>query len=592
MIFISIEDSVLGKEAEKQLIEMGVEAKYSKPEQQSYLGLYKGKVTGVVVDNTHPTLPTDAWSDMLNSLAKRLPVLVVNSGKVRSDQFHVESIFKLPNPQVDDILSTLDYAGALGRQGSTAMRNKISLFDARIPLHMLQKNKSLSVLSINAQDFQQVATEYGNDAYLKLTAFFEKMLFTLWGAAGSFRSGDVLCKKSNSSNVYYIFLELSRSMQDIPLPGALEKLADRLALNLQHLLWTELYKKKGEKELPDFISTFPIFSVGYATKIDNPCIKPHETLDSLLDAVHISSKVQQERIFAREQELLQSLIRYDGMLTPAFQAVFHAEGLTAEAVKKANETGQMHHIADTVYGFESLIRVNKEYVNKLIDQEGPVYLEAKYLNPEVLFGLAAKTRLSLELDQACIVVGSKFGAALPGRLLVNILPRNLYYIDQLQHLIPENMEIIFELSESEAINNFELLLKVRDNLSNMNLGIAADDFGKGYAGLERVIKVKPDLIKLDRILIQDIQNEPGKVAFVKGLVEAAKTSKSIILAEGVETIEEFEVCKSLGVDLMQGFLFHRPSSIDNILEDLAQTNAEAELEEEDMSNVRKIGGAA
>ena len=109
--------------------------------------------------------------------------------------------------------------------------------------------------------------------------------------------------------------------------------------------------------------------------------------------------------------------------------------------------------------------------------------------------------------------------------------------------------------------------------------------------------LKPDLIKLDRILIQDIQDEPGKVAFVKGLVEAARTSNSIILAEGVETIEEFRVCKSLGVDLMQGFLFHRPSSIDLILEDFAKHEKLSEIDndEEELSNVasiKKVGGAA
>lgn len=589
MIFISIADAALGREVQSQLTDMGVETRFIKPDAQSYLGLYKGRISGVVVDNRHPTLPIDAWSDMLNSLAKRIPVVVLNDGASRNDQFHVESIFNLPNAKEEEIITTLDYAGALGRNGSAPSKNKVSLYDQRIPIHMLQKNKSLSVLSINAQDFQKIAVEYGNEAYLQLTSYFEKQLFSLWGAAGSFRSGDMLCKKSTSSNVYYIFLELSRSMKDIPLPGALEKLADRLALNLQHLLWKDLSKRRGQRELPDCISTFPTFSVGYATIIENPCIKPAEALESLVNAVQLSAKVQEERIIAREAELLQSLIRYDGMLTPAFQAVFHANDLDTEMVRKANETGEMHHIANGLYGFESLIRVNQEYVNKLIDQDGPVYLEASYLNPEVLFGLAAKTRQSLELDQVCIVVGSRYGSALPGRLLVNILPRNLYYIDQLQHLIPDNMEIIFELSESEAINNFELLLKVRDNLSNMNLGIAADDFGKGYAGIERVIKVKPDLIKLDRILIQDIQKEPGKVAFVKGLVEAAKASNSIILAEGVETIEEFEVCKKLGVDLMQGYLFHRPTSMENILEDLANASDNSS---EEVTKLPSIGGAA
>ena len=293
MIFISIEDSVLGNKIVSKIAELGVEVRYTKPNKQSYLGLYKGRVSGVVVDNNHPTLPREAWSDMLGSLAKRVPVLVINSQDSKAPNLHIEAIFNLHKPQVDDVVSTLDYAGALGRRGSVVTHQNIALYDPKIPLQMLEKNKSLSVLAINAQDFQQVATEYGNEAYLKLTAFFEKILFSLWGAAGSFRAGDILCKKSNSSNTYYIFLELSRSMQDIPLPGALEKLADRLALNLQHLLWRELYKRKGERELPDCLSTLPIFSVGYASKIANPCVRANESLDSLIDAVHLSAKVQE-----------------------------------------------------------------------------------------------------------------------------------------------------------------------------------------------------------------------------------------------------------------------------------------------------------
>ena len=147
-------------------------------------------------------------------------------------------------------------------------------------------------------------------------------------------------------------------------------------------------------------------------------------------------------------------------------------------------------------------------------------------------------------------------------------------------MIPENMEVIFELSESEAINNFELLMKVRDTLMKMNLGVAADDFGKGYAGLERVLKVKPDLIKLDRMLIQNIDQDEPKKAFVKGLVEAASTSNSTILAEGVETIEEFEVLKGLGINLVQGFLFHRPQALETILLDI--TKAAPELKPESL----------
>jgi EAL domain-containing protein (putative c-di-GMP-specific phosphodiesterase class I) len=117
---------------------------------------------------------------------------------------------------------------------------------------------------------------------------------------------------------------------------------------------------------------------------------------------------------------------------------------------------------------------------------------------------------------------------------------------------------MFEVSESEAINNLDLMLKSRDHLERHNMGIAADDFGKGYSSLERIIKIRPDVIKFDRGMIQEIDKDPVKQAYVRGLVTAAKILNTTILAEGVETWEEAAVLKEMGIELIQGFLLHRP----------------------------------
>src|SRR5690606_37501844 len=131
---------------------------------------------------------------------------------------------------------------------------------------------------------------------------------------------------------------------------------------------------------------------------------------------------------------------------------------------------------------------------------------------------------------------------------VNILPRNLYYIDRLNHAFEGREHIIFEVSESEAINNFELMMKARALLESKNMGIAADDFGKGYASLERIIKIKPNLIKFDRSMIQDIHEDPVKQAYVRGLVKAGKILNTVVLAEGVEKWEEAKVLQDMGID--------------------------------------------
>src|SRR5690606_27005445 len=116
-------------------------------------------------------------------------------------------------------------------------------------------------------------------------------------------------------------------------------------------------------------------------------------------------------------------------------------------------------------------------------------------------------------------------------LFVNILPRNLYHIERLKFVTDSKRELIFEVSESEAINNLELMTQVRENLEHMEFKIAADDFGKGHSGLEQIIKIKPNIIKLDRSLIQNIHEENSKKAFVNGIVEAARIANTIVLAE-------------------------------------------------------------
>src|SRR4029077_11524851 len=164
------------------------------------------------------------------------------------------------------------------------------------------------------------------------------------------------------------------------------------------------------------------------------------------------------------------------------------------------------------------IRVRPAAVEAVFDPGGPAYIEPKHLRPDVLFALAHSAKVGLELDQACLPQAVLNSASLPGTLLLNILPRNLYNIDRLRHLIMDRKDIMFEVSETEAINNFDLMMKVRESVKKMDMRIAADDFGRGYSGLEQIIKIKPDLIKLDRTLIQDIHKDQPKQDFVTRLV--------------------------------------------------------------------------
>jgi EAL domain-containing protein (putative c-di-GMP-specific phosphodiesterase class I) len=90
--------------------------------------------------------------------------------------------------------------------------------------------------------------------------------------------------------------------------------------------------------------------------------------------------------------------------------------------------------------------------------------------------------------------------------------------------------------------------------------------------------MRPHLIKFDRSLIQDIHKDPVKLAYVKGLVESARMLKTLVLAEGVELIEELEVLQQMGIDYIQGFLLHRPQDVELIYPQLSAKSTKEKLD--------------
>jgi EAL domain-containing protein (putative c-di-GMP-specific phosphodiesterase class I) len=93
-----------------------------------------------------------------------------------------------------------------------------------------------------------------------------------------------------------------------------------------------------------------------------------------------------------------------------------------------------------------------------------------------------------------------------------------------------------------------------------------DDAGAGYSGLHHILRLRPDLIKLDMSLTRDIDTDPARQALAAALVAFAYDTDSRIIAEGVETLQELETLASLGIDRAQGYLLGRPMPREAMLE--------------------------
>ena len=244
----------------------------------------------------------------------------------------------------------------------------IPMFDPSIAYDMLQQNGSLSILTINASSYQNMAIEYGIDVYRSLQSFLTKTLFELWGKPGCFRKR---CSLSTLSQLKYfhIILEPARGSSRLPGPGDLEKMSDRLAVKIHNLMWRDLFKPRAERALPLCLNHIPQLSIGYATALHNPCVDVREVVDGLLQTSYEVGQLQKVRLEDRQREVIQTLITRKNMIRPNFQ-VFCLPGLTDETIKQSRDE-KTQAMEPWLFGFESLIRVNQAQADKIMNKRRP-----------------------------------------------------------------------------------------------------------------------------------------------------------------------------------------------------------------------------
>jgi EAL domain-containing protein (putative c-di-GMP-specific phosphodiesterase class I) len=527
----------------------------------------KGSIDTIVTTCSHPHIASNAWLDILNAWGARVPLIALYREEHLSltmQHLLTSPLRWQPEKPVAAIIDALQKLSSLGLKKTYRDHEPVQVFNPAFGIQLLQKNAYLSVICIDTSDFRKIAITYGRQTYNRLRIIFQHLLSSLWGKTGGFRLDDKLFHSGQNNNLYYIFLDPPRAKRGAPNPGQLEALCERLMRSLQQSLGREIARLEKERYLPLDLNAIPYFYLGYDTIVDNPCIDPYDAMEMLLDTSRHTAVIQQQRVYARQKEFMQLIIQNDAFLTTKFQGIFSAKKLTAATLKKAQEEKSLAPLAKYIYGFEALTRINAEKVEALVAERGPFYFDVNSLTPEVLFTMAKIVRLSLELDQACLRKAIASFKELPGRLLANILPRNFYHIDQLLTMPALPAQITFEVSEAEAIKNYELLVQAKENIAHKNYGIAIDDFGKGYAGFNRIIAIEPHLIKLDRILVQGVAGDEVRKAYIAGIINAAAVKKTLVLAEGVETLEEMQALQALGVDLFQGNLFHLPSYAEEI----------------------------
>lgn len=122
-------------------------------------------------------------------------------------------------------------------------------------------------------------------------------------------------------------------------------------------------------------------------------------------------------------------------------------------------------------------------------------------------------------------------------------------------------QVVLELTEKEAVTDYEKFGKIIENYRQQGFRIAVDDAGTGYNSLKTIISLKPEFIKLDKCLVRNIHKEPAQQQLVKLLMEFAAQSNTKIIAEGIENCLELSFLKNLGIHFGQGYALGRPESM-------------------------------
>jgi diguanylate cyclase (GGDEF)-like protein/PAS domain S-box-containing protein len=139
-------------------------------------------------------------------------------------------------------------------------------------------------------------------------------------------------------------------------------------------------------------------------------------------------------------------------------------------------------------------------------------------------------------------------------------------------LEPRNLEI--EITESIAMEGAEIVVANLNVLRNMGVGIAIDDFGTGYSSMSYLKRYPVTSLKIDRSFVTDLPVNPADAGIVRAIIEMARGSSLNVIAEGVETKEQFQLLQQYGCNEMQGYWISRPQSAAGIDDHL---KAEIEL---------------
>ena len=193
----------------------------------------------------------------------------------------------------------------------------------------------------------------------------------------------------------------------------------------------------------------------------------------------------------------------------------------------------------------------------------------RVFSPYELFEVAHETGLHSFLDRTARISAIETSARyLPRgvKRFVNFLPSSIYNpeyclthtFEAIERLALDPKDFVFEVVETEQIQQLSTLQHIFEVYRSRGMSVALDDVGAGYSTIELMNRLEPDFVKIDRSLIDHCDQDRMKQEKILNIVQVSGRFGGKVLAEGIERMEEFDFCRSVGIELAQGYYFGKP----------------------------------
>jgi diguanylate cyclase (GGDEF)-like protein/PAS domain S-box-containing protein len=298
-------------------------------------------------------------------------------------------------------------------------------------------------------------------------------------------------------------------------------------------------------------------SVGYVTAASGSV-----TVDELLRRADLAMYAAKRRGKARSEP-------FDSAVAAEFDETFESTAPVNEEAERttwlARAEGQRTEIEEILQNPAQHIR---QVFQPIVDLRSGLVVSYEALSrfgdaarpPNAWFGQAHRCGLGIELELAAARAQLEMADRPAGtRLSINLSPSALQSSELESLLRGHDLSMLtLELTEDELISEGSALDDRLDELRLRGAQLAVDDLGAGYAGLRQVMRLRPDVLKLDQTLVTGVSADAAKAPMIDALVRYARRIGAVVCAEGIETMEDLEALADLDVTLGQGFALGRP----------------------------------